>query len=148
MKQIILSITILLFGYAAFAQNTNDILKKYISIKNALVNSDSKTAETAITNFYEGIKKEGNFTQKNDLLKATEKLSKAGNNLEKQRAAFNDVSATMWNFIKDAEKINQPVYYQYCPMKKANWLSFEEEIKNPYYGASMLNCGKVTDKKS
>jgi hypothetical protein len=23
------------------------------------------------------------------------------------------------------------------------WLSMEEDIKNPYYGSQMLNCGKV-----
>jgi hypothetical protein len=30
-------------------------------------------------------------------------------------------------------------------MKKANWLSNEKQVKNPYYGSAMLNCGKVVD---
>jgi Protein of unknown function (DUF3347). len=30
-------------------------------------------------------------------------------------------------------------------MKKANWLSSEKEIKNPYYGSTMLTCGSVVD---
>ena len=25
------------------------------------------------------------------------------------------------------------------------WLSFEREIKNPYFGSEMLNCGSVED---
>jgi hypothetical protein len=33
----------------------------------------------------------------------------------------------------------------YCPMKKANWLSSSATIKNPYYGNSMLTCGKVVE---
>lgn len=43
--------------------------------------------------------------------------------------------------------MNHAVYYQYCPMKKAYWLSMEKEIKNPYYGSSMLTCGKVIETK-
>jgi hypothetical protein len=29
--------------------------------------------------------------------------------------------------------------------KGANWLSKENAIKNPYYGSSMLSCGKTTE---
>jgi hypothetical protein len=29
-------------------------------------------------------------------------------------------------------------------MKKASWLSETEEVRNPYYGDDMLECGKVT----
>lgn len=146
MKKLVL-IGLMLFGYSAFAQNISNLLNKYISVKNALVNSDAKEANTTISTFYEAIKSEENFTQKNDLLKATDKLSKAGNNLEKQRAAFNDVSTVLWKVVKSSDKVNQPVYYQYCPMKKAYWLSKEKEIKNPYYGSSMLTCGKVAETK-
>jgi hypothetical protein len=32
---------------------------------------------------------------------------------------------------------------QYCPMKKASWLSDSKDIRNPYYGANMLDCGSV-----
>ncbi|MAQ74933.1 MAG: hypothetical protein CL613_01215 [Aquimarina sp.] len=32
-------------------------------------------------------------------------------------------------------------------MKKAYWLSKEKDIKNPYYGSSMLTCGKVAETK-
>jgi hypothetical protein len=81
------------------------------------------------------------------LLKATEKLSKASD-LEKQRTAFNDVSTAMWKLVKVSDKVNEAVYYQYCPMKKAYWVSNEKEIKNPYYGPSMLTCGKVIETKN
>ncbi|RYF85874.1 MAG: DUF3347 domain-containing protein, partial [Chitinophagaceae bacterium] len=40
---------------------------------------------------------------------------------------------------------DKPVYVQYCPMKKATWLSSEKQIRNPYYGSSMLTCGEVTE---
>lgn len=142
-----LAMAVMLFGHSVFAQNTCGLLDNYINVKNELVNGDNRAAGTAINTFYEDVKNEGNFTHKADLLKATEKLSKAGTNLEKQRAAFNDVSTTMWKLIKGSDKVSQPVYYQYCPMKKAYWLSKEKEIKNPYYGSSMLTCGKVEETK-
>ena len=136
----------MLFSFSAFAQNTNDLFNKYINVKNALVNSDSKTASQAIETFYQSLKSAQNFAQKDELLRAAEKLNKA-NNLEKQRASFNDVSTQMWKLVKGSDKVSQTVYYQYCPMKKAYWLSKEKDIKNPYYGSSMLTCGKIAETK-
>ena len=137
---------VMLFSFSAFAQNTNDLFNNYINVKNALVKSDSKATSKAIGTFYQSLKNEENFAQKAELLKATEKLSKASS-IEKQRAVFNDVSTAMWKLVKDSDKVNQAVYYQYCPMKKAYWLSNEKDIKNPYYGSSMLTCGKVAETK-
>jgi hypothetical protein len=145
MKKLVL-IGAMLFSFSAFAQNTNDLFNNYINVKNALVKSDSKATSQAITTFYQSLKNEQNFAQKDELLKATEKLSKA-DNIEKQRASFNDVSTQMWKLVKGSDKVNQTVYYQYCPMKKAYWLSKEKDIKNPYYGSSMLTCGKVAETK-
>ena len=147
MRKLIFALVIMLFGFSAFAQNTSNLLTHYISVKDALVNSDSKTASQAINILYQSLKTEDDFVQKDDLLKTVEKMSKA-NNIEKQRAVFNDVTIVMWELVKNSDKVNQTVYYQYCPMKKAYWLSYEKDIKNPYYGSSMLTCGKVTDTKN
>ena len=147
MKKIMLGLVSMLFGFAAAAQNTSELLKDYITVKNALVSSDSEVAGTAASHFYEGVKKEADFALKADLLKARGKLSKAGS-IEKQRSAFNDVSTVMWKLGSGADATDQVVYYQYCPMKKAYWLSEEKEIENPYYGASMLNCGNVVERKN
>jgi len=42
----------------------------------------------------------------------------------------------------------QQLYRVHCPMafnnKGANWLQADKEIRNPYFGASMLKCGEVT----
>lgn len=139
-----LALAVILFGYSAFAQKTKTHFDNYINVKTTLVNSDSKAASTAISTFYEAVKSDGNFALKADLLKATEMLSKTSS-IEKQRAAFNDVSVAMWKLVKSSDQIEQEVYYQYCPMKKAYWLSNEKAIKNPYYGSSMLTCGNVTE---
>jgi hypothetical protein len=42
---------------------------------------------------------------------------------------------------------SQKLYQAYCPMynnnKGAQWLSVTKEIKNPYYGSKMMDCGEV-----
>lgn len=146
MKDNLSLLAMLLFGYSVFAQNTDTLLNNYISVKNALVNSDTKMASQKIKSLYQNIKEDDNFKQKETLLKSTEKMAKA-TNIEKQRAAFNEVSTTIWEIVKNAKKTNKTVYYQYCPMKKAYWLSTEKEIENPYYGAAMLSCGSVVETK-
>lgn len=146
MKKNLLILAILLFGYIASAQNTSALLADYINVKNALVSGDSKAAAQAGGILYQGIKGETSFAQKEALLKATESMSKASS-IEKQRAAFSEVSTILWQVVKNSNQIEKPVYYQYCPMKKVYWLSREKEIKNPYYGSSMLTCGKVSEIK-
>ena len=47
--------------------------------------------------------------------------------------------------VKGLKANENPVYQQYCPMAKAYWLSDNATVKNPYYGKSMLTCGKVSE---
>lgn len=146
MKKLFFAAAAIFFSFSAFAQNTGKLLENYISVKDALVSSDAATAARAIHTLYQSVKEETDFAGKDALLKAAEKLAKT-NDIEKQRAAFNDVSTVMWEVVKNSGKADHAVYYQYCPMKKAYWLSNEKEIKNPYYGSAMLTCGKVVETK-
>lgn len=146
MKKNLLILAISLFGQVALAQNTETLLSKYYNVKNALVSSDEKKASESIHAFQKVVKAESTFKLKDNLTLEVDKLAKAGN-LEKQRASFNEVSTIMWQIVKSSDKVSQPVYYQYCPMKKGYWLSNETAIKNPYYGSAMLTCGKVAETK-
>jgi hypothetical protein len=65
--------------------------------------------------------------------------------IAKQREFFADFSANFFQLAKTAKLSAQPAYYQYCPMKKAYWLSASSDIKNPYYGKQMLTCGAVKE---
>ncbi|KUJ56364.1 MULTISPECIES: DUF3347 domain-containing protein [Chryseobacterium] len=147
MKNLISIFAVIIFNFTAYAQNTDKLLENYLTIKNSLISGDSKAAHSAGTAFYEQIKNEANFTQKAELLKAAEKFNNAGD-IEKQRNVLGDVSGALWKVVKNSDKINQPVYYQYCPMKKMYWVSKDKDIKNPYFGSSMLTCGKTTETKN
>jgi hypothetical protein len=147
MKKKLLMPVILLLGYSAVAQNTGKLLNEYYGVKNALVNSDAGAASAAITALQQTVKAAKPFTQKEALAGAVDKLAKP-KAIEKQRAAFNDVSTILWKIVQDSDKVSETVYYQYCPMKKAYWLSEAPAIQNPYYGSSMLTCGKVAETRN
>ena len=44
---------------------------------------------------------------------------------------------------------NKTAYYQFCPManndKGAYWFSETEEIRNPYFGDTMMGCGETKE---
>lgn len=146
MNKYFFAAVMLLCGHPVLAQNTEQLLNNYLSVKDALVAGDKDASSKAGAAFVEAVKADNDFAQKKDLLKAADAMNKPGD-IEKQRAAFEKVSVLMWDIVKQSDSLNQDVYYQYCPMKKAYWLSNEAAIKNPYYGSKMLACGSVKDKK-
>lgn len=146
MKNLLFATMTLMIAYSAFAQDSNNILNHYLKVKNALVESDGKQASVAAHSLQSSIKEDAVLSKDTDLVNAIDKFVKA-KNLEQQRSQFNALSTTLWKDIKDDQNISRSVYYQYCPMKKAYWLSKEKEIENPYYGAAMLSCGKVVEEK-
>ena len=76
------------------------------------------------------------------------KLMEASTGIKKQRTAFIQLSSAMIQSVKTFG-INKKIYNQFCPMandnKGANWLSFQENIKNPYFGDAMLTCGSTEE---
>ena len=48
-------------------------------------------------------------------------------------------NAQGWKDIPD-------VRVAYCPMVKKSWVQKEPELRNPYYGATMLTCGEFKKK--
>lgn len=68
---------------------------------------------------------------------------------EKQRLMFAPLSDAMYLLAKNVRLKNTGLYRQYCPMalndSGAYWLSRDEEIRNPYFGSKMLECGEISD---
>ncbi len=68
--------------------------------------------------------------------------------IEDQRKALIPVTKNIYALMKVA-KTETPTYYQFCPManggKGANWLSKENEVRNPYYGSMMMSCGSTIE---
>lgn len=150
----ILFLFILLTGLGATAQDSaranplSLLLTRYYELKDALVEGQATTVATRAQRFVEvtntidfKVISEGNI---NALLKDATLLSE-DKDISKQRERFINLSENMARLAKTVKFGEAPVYQQYCPMKKASWLSSETVIRNPYYGSAMLSCGKVIE---
>jgi hypothetical protein len=138
----------------SFAQDSTtqyqlpQLLTYYYNIKNALVAGNAADAASGAAAFVKTVNSidykvisEGNV---NTLLKDAGKISET-TDIKKQRGYFANFSTNMAAVAKAVKLTDKPIYYVYCPMKKAYWLSSDQAIKNPYYGSSMLTCGEVTE---
>lgn len=68
--------------------------------------------------------------------------------IEALRKSFMAISSTMIAMAESFDPLKSVIYVQHCPMadsnKGADWLSLDQEIRNPYFGQSMLTCGEIT----
>lgn len=151
---VILFLTTSLFSQLSAQQPAlAPVLTDYYNVKDALVGSDAKaTAEKAASLLKDinGVdmsaipaKDHMAFMALKDKLAFDARHISESSDINHQREHFTSLSANMASLAKQAHLSEQPVYEEYCPMKKASWLSNDTAIKNPYYGNSMLTCGKV-----
>ena len=152
MKKIFLLVAILAtaFMQKGFAQENvkTQLLHSYYDIKNAMVAGNANTASIKAEEFVKTLNgidtKIINEAIRDALLKDAGHISES-KDIKQQREYFAIFSTNMYDLTKSVKLTDQPVYYAYCPMKKSYWLSDAPAIKNPYYGSSMLTCGKVTE---
>ena len=131
------------------ASYLNDVMIKYIVLKDALVNSDTKAAHQASNILLKSIR---NTEELKDVsaLKALETTTQnfiKAETLAQQRSAFVGLSKNLIKISKGFSTQNTTYYIQECPMANNNngaqWLALEKGIKNPYFGEEMLDCGSV-----
>lgn len=159
MKHIITVVAIIVttsfFSHLSAQQSVlSPILTDYYGVKDALVNSDSKATAARAADLLKDIngvnmsaipaKDHMAFMALKDKLAFDARHISESTDIGHQREHFTSLSANMASLAKKATLSEQPIYEEYCPMKKASWLSNETAIKNPYYGSSMPTCGKVT----
>jgi hypothetical protein len=128
-------------------QMTN-ILLTYYEVKEAMIAGDATAGASKARDLMSAVQ---NADQKmvqdakaDKLVKDAGKLAEA-KDIEKQRAVFSELSETLYTAVKSMKITGDAIYRQYCPMKKAYWLSNSKEIRNPYYGSMMMSCGKVVE---
>ena len=155
MKKIfhIVALLVIVFAQQSNAQDSTKtqsslLLTSYYNLKDALVASNANAAATSAEEFIQAINASDKEIVKEDTRKAL--LNDAGvifktKDLQIQRESFATLSANMFAFAKTVKLSIEPIYQQYCPMKKASWLSNNKAIKNPYYGSAMLTCGSVKE---
>lgn len=151
MIMMIIMIANYLFAEQNFDVTMNQITIEYLKIKDTLANDKTENVNENAKVILELAKKldVSNMTEEHKghfkglpkkITVATEELSKA-KNIKLMRKAFNELSKpmAMWATMMKPNGIN----VAYCPMAPGSWLQTGTEIRNPYYGASMLKCGEI-----
>lgn len=151
MKKLIFTTLFSVFSIISLSAQQKDtslstMYQSYLNIKNALVSDQSDEASKAANTFLKSasmvdykVLSEGNL----DLLRKEASKIADNRSIEMQREAFNNLSKNMIALTGKYKLADESVFVQYCPMAKASWLSAEKNVKNPYYGKSMLTCGSV-----
>lgn len=157
MKALFLSIILAFSIVTANAQQVNSVdqlTSHYISLKEALVNSNAELAKSKSAQLLEALtlfpvktlpaKQQKTYTAYVTKLKFDSRHISETTVIDHQREHFASLSKNMYALLSGLNMTSAPLYQQYCPMKKASWLSESTDIRNPYYGSDMMECGKVT----
>ena len=135
---------------------SNGIIDSYIELKNALVKDDEKNAALAGNNLASSFRNfemsklnEMEHKQFMEIMEASIEHAEhiAKSDIGHQREHFESLSSDIADLITIIGT-DKTLYLDYCPMYNNNqggmWISETEEISNPYFGAKMMKCGKIT----
>ena len=146
MKKLIFTTLFTVLSVLTISAQKNDasitkLFQNYLNIKNALVSDNSDNASKSADVFLKSasmvdykVLSEGNF----DILRSDATKIAESRSIETQREFFGKLSKNMIWLTKNFKLADQSVFVLYCPMVDASWLSAENDIKNPFYGSSML----------
>ncbi|TSJ44218.1 DUF3347 domain-containing protein [Mucilaginibacter corticis] len=140
---------------ANLSTSINNVTTAYLDVKNALVKDDAATAESKAKTLCDQISavqtKDMSAKQQTVWKSCVDKLGFDSRHISEtatidhQREHFASLSKNMYTVLKAFPVNSNDLYMEYCPMKKAGWLSDKAAIENPYYGKSMLTCGSVKE---
>jgi hypothetical protein len=137
----------------------NEVVSDYLQIKNALTRDDAKGAAAGGKAFVEAMDKMNSSPMTAEQKKAyqdiagdakemAEHIGKSADRIAHQREHFEMLSTDIYDLVK-VFKPGKQLYKEFCPMynggKGAAWISETREIKNPYLGKKMPDCGEVKE---
>jgi len=125
--------------------DTAKVYTAYLAVKDNLVKTDPKAAQESAKALAANLSNIKGCTEAADLANRIA----ATDDVKSQRSIFLQLSQDVIPLVKGMKTKSGPVYVAYCPMadngKGGYWLSAQKEIKNPYYGDEMLECGEVKE---
>jgi membrane fusion protein, copper/silver efflux system len=147
---------------AKFKQQLGKVVTEYIKLKDAFADDNSTLAQKEAKNVKNAL---GNVDMllllgdsHNVWMKALKPLNAAATKIEnsKEIGTQREGLLVLGKNLSDAintlgieTENGQALYLEFCPMadndKGGYWLSYDKEIKNPYYGKAMLTCGEIKD---
>lgn len=142
-----------------FKKQLTETYQKYIKMKDAFVASDVKKISDAAILVNKSLSAIDRNLLKGDshkiwldyfksLVKNIQHII-SEKDIKKQREYFANFNTVFYQSIRTFGLDATKTYYQYCPMafnnKGGYWLSEIKEIKNPYFGETMLKCGETRE---
>jgi Cu(I)/Ag(I) efflux system membrane fusion protein len=136
------------------------VIEGYLALQKALAADDASAAVQAAGQGLKSLeevrmnllndKAHSMWMPSNARIKQMLKNMQKAENIEQTRVAFNTLSDELIVTLQQFRLLgSQPLYKLHCPMafdnKGADWLQADKDTRNPYFGASMLKCGKVTE---
>lgn len=135
-----------------------NVLQNYLALKDALTNSneaDAKSSSSKIADAVKGFDKSLLTKEQKEPYdsvsgKVLEEANQIANSqLKDQRKHFAVLSKDVYELAK-AYGTGMTLYQEHCPMFNATeggaiWLSKSKDIRNPYFGEKMMECGSVDE---
>lgn len=147
-------------GTTASTIPAKEILAGYIQMKNALAKDNGKDAAAAGTSMVATLAKvdmkslsdvqmKSYMDIADDMKEHAEHIGANAGKIAHQREHFIMLSKDIADLVKNFGNGGQTLYKDFCPManegKGAIWISEVKEIKNPYLGSKMPDCGSVKE---
>jgi hypothetical protein len=138
-----------------------DVINAYLRMKDAFVNDNIAEADEAASLMQDKVKQVKPESMKGQGLEAWQQHAnlyidileelRHTKDLQEKRSYFSHISEIVYCTIKSfGLHEDTELYAVFCPMafdgKGAYWITESREIRNPYFGEEMLNCGEVKEK--
>jgi Cu(I)/Ag(I) efflux system membrane fusion protein len=142
---------------AAFKNQFKKVFDQYLILKDAFANDDNSAAQKSAKELLNAMakidmKELTDNDAHNHWMLISKEINASATSISKtsdiavQRNHFKHLSAHLIKAVK-LFGVDQIVYEEFCPMaddsKGAYWLSLSKEIKNPYFGKAMSDCGEI-----
>ena len=142
-----------------FKEQLAALVEQYVAVKDALVETDPGNAAAAAEGYIKALNGvdmyllEGQahlyWMDQEQAMKAHAGKIAESDDVNQQRRQFEFLSNLMIETVRAFGAGGRQLFVQHCPMafddQGADWLSYEGQILNPYFGDKMLKCGIVKD---
>ena len=129
-------------------------LEAYFNLTEALISADVQAAQAATKTLLHALQKNKQTPTSEKLLIHLSPLllnMQKAHTLVNLRQAYGQLSEILIDASPNWSG-KKALYVLYCPMALGNkggqWLWHKKEVRNPYFGASMLTCGRVVKQVS